>query len=181
MGLVISLSNPYVNYYVKSQFYYDKKDNYNMFESIEKQLIMYQILSKEIDFHDLEETGIIESHFPMHKCNSMDWIQKSLDHYKFKLMYGFVFGGFRKYMQPLNIIKLYYGEKYAFEYAFLIHYQAWLCIPSILGLMLYFFQLDRFRRLDIDMKTAYDSPLNGIFGIFVAIWATLFVESWKRK
>ena len=84
-------------------------------------------------------------------------------------------------MQPINIIKLYFGEKYAFEYAFLIHYQSWLCIPSLFGLILYFYQLDRYRRLDIDMKTAFDSPMNGIFGLFVAIWATLFVESWKRK
>lgn len=117
----------------------------------------------------------------MHKCNSMNWIQKSLENYKFKMLRGFVLGGFQKYMQPINIIKLYYGEKYAFEYAFLIHYQSWLVIPSFLGLILYFYQIDRFRRLDIEMKEAYDSPLNGIFGLFVAIWATLFVESWKRK
>ena len=41
--------------------------------------------------------------------------------------------------QPINMIKNYYGEKYAFEYAFLLHYQAWLFIPSILGVMLFLY------------------------------------------
>ena len=72
--MTASLSNPYVNYFIKSKFFIDKKDSYNMFESTERQLAMVEILSKEIDFHDLEETGIIETHFPLHKCNSMNWI-----------------------------------------------------------------------------------------------------------
>lgn len=53
LGIITSLSNPYVNYFVKCKFFYDKKDSYNMFESTEKQLAMVEILSKEIDFHDL--------------------------------------------------------------------------------------------------------------------------------
>jgi len=35
-----SLSNPYVSYYVKCQFFKDKAGSYNMFESIERQLAM---------------------------------------------------------------------------------------------------------------------------------------------
>ena len=30
-------------------------------------------------------------------------------------------------------------------------------------------------------QEALDSPMNGVFGLSVAIWATLFVISWKRK
>jgi hypothetical protein len=49
------------------------------------------------------------------------------------LIFTFLFGGFGKYMQPMNMMKNYYGEKYAFEYCFLLHYVAWLMIPSALG------------------------------------------------
>lgn len=31
-----------------------------------------------------------------------------------------------------------------------------------------------------DFKVALDSELNAIFGLGVAFWATIFVESWKR-
>jgi hypothetical protein len=31
------------------------------------------------------------------------------------------------------------------------------------------------------MKEALDTRANGIFGLCVAIWATIFLESWKRK
>jgi len=41
-----------------------------------------------------------------------------------------------KYFQPINMIKNYHGEKYAFEFAFLLHYQAWLLIPAAGGILL---------------------------------------------
>ena len=79
-------------------------------------------------------------------------------------------------------MKNYYGEKYAFEFAFLLHYQAWLSIPSIGGLILFFYQINRYETGKTeDIKGALDSNMNGVFGLLVAIWATLFVESWKRK
>jgi hypothetical protein len=46
---------------------------------------------------------------------------------------------FVKYFQPVNMVKNYFGEKFAFEYAFLIHYEAWLIVPSVLGLLLFFY------------------------------------------
>jgi hypothetical protein len=46
---------------------------------------------------------------------------------------------YQSYMQPINMIKNYYGEKYAFEFAFLLHYQAWLYFPSVLGALLFLY------------------------------------------
>ena len=40
LGMNASLSNPYVKYFVKCQFFYDKKGVYNMFDSIERQIAM---------------------------------------------------------------------------------------------------------------------------------------------
>jgi len=84
------------------------------------------ILGKELDFEELISNGIILDHFPLHKRKLIDKMQYSFQH-KYKNLKGaFLFGNYQKYMEPLNMIKNYYGENYAFEYAFLIHYQAWL-------------------------------------------------------
>lgn len=53
-------------------------------------------------------------------------------------------------------------------------------IPSVFGVILFFYQIDRYMYYG-DFKTALDSNMNGVFGLFVSIWATIFVESWKRK
>ena len=96
-----------------------------------------------------------------------------------KLIWSFLFGGFEKHLEPLNIIKNYYGERYAFEYVYLLHYQAWLIIPGVLGIISTGFFLNTFRE-NHDFNAAKDNQYNAIFGLLTALWATIFVESWKR-
>ena len=67
------------------------------------------------------KAGQIHSHFPLHKRNTVDSnIKLFIDKY-IGLKYGFLNGKFMEKMMALNTIKSYYGEKYAFEVAFLIH------------------------------------------------------------
>jgi hypothetical protein len=46
--------------------------------------------------------------------------------------------------------------------------------------MLFLYQLNLYRTTGM-WQEALDSPMNGVYGLSVAIWATLFVISWKRK
>ena len=83
-------------------------------------------------------------------------------------------------MQPVNMIKNYYGEKHAFEFAFLCHYECWLTAPAVFGFLASFKIAINFA----EGKSAADSldtQVNGYFGIFLSLWATLFFESWKAK
>ena len=77
-------------------------------------------------------------------------------------------------------MKNYFGEKYALEYAFLVHYQAWLLIPSFFGVIMVIRSIQFYATYG-NMQEALDTRANGIFGLFVAFWASLFYESWKRK
>ena len=124
--------------------------------------------------------GVIEQHLPLHKRESTHQIRKVMLKYKPRILWGFLTGNYQKYFYPLSFMKNYYGEKYAFEYAFLLHYQAWLYIPSLLGICLVGYQGYKYYHLR-DFKECLDSEFNGIFGLFVALWATCFVESWKRQ
>lgn len=94
-------------------------------------------------------------------------------------MRGFVSGNFHEHFVAINYMKMYYGEKIAFEFAFLIHYQAWLLIPTVTGVMLTIYQIYVWNQFGI--AVAMDNSLNGLFGIFVAIGSSLFIESWREK
>jgi anoctamin-10 len=94
-------------------------------------------------------------------------------------MKGFWTSKFYDNFDSMNYIKSYYGEKYAFEFAFLVHYQSWLLFPTIVGLCLFFFQCYHWYNHDLDR--AADGSLNAVFGILLSLWSTAFIESWKHK
>ena len=82
-------------------------------------------------------------------------------------------------MQPINIIKDYYGEKVAFYYAWLMHYTGFLIPLSIFGVI--FFVIVAVRRSQIDdVQEIMNTPYSLVFAIVVMVWSTLYIESWKR-
>ena len=103
---------------------------------------MEAIFANQIDFDYYTQTKIILAHFPLHKRNTVDHIENEFNKHRWKLIKGFLpFGDYMKYMEPLNILKNYYGEKYTFEFTFLLHYQAWLMIPGFIGIFVVLYQL----------------------------------------
>ena len=84
-------------------------------------------------------------------------------------------------MQPLNVIKDYYGEKLAFYFAWLIHYTGWLIPPMLIGIL---FSAGLSYDCYYNNETYeqwLNSPFTFFYGIFMMIWATLINESWVRK
>ena len=97
-------------------------------------------------------------------------------------MKAFVFQSekWSKYIQPIHLLKKYYGEKFAFYFIYFVHYQGQLIVPSIVGVILFSYQMYWFS-VTSNMQAALDTSFNGLYGIFLAIWASVFVESWKEK
>ncbi|CAG8548784.1 11570_t:CDS:2 [Diversispora eburnea] len=62
-------------------------------------------------------------------------------------------------------LKNHYGEKIAYYFAFLQYYCRWLILPSIAGLLTYFY------------SSEYSIP----FGLFIVLWSIIFNEFWQRK
>lgn len=86
-------------------------------------------------------------------------------------------------MQPLNFIKDYYGAKFGFYFAWLIHYTGMLLVPSFVGIVIFGYQIYKSANDDEikEWTDAFNTPLNSVYAIFVVLWTTYFVESWKRK
>lgn len=75
--------------------------------------------------------------------------------------------------QPVNRVKDYFGEKIGFYFLFLGHYTTFLTYSSLVGVGVYIHTL-----LDPRMQNAESVPY---FCVFMSLWATVFLEFWKRK
>lgn len=89
--------------------------------------------------------------------------------------------GFIKNMQPLNFIKDYYGEKFGFYFAWLVHYTGWLIPAAIVGTAFGIYMIIDAIQEEKPFGQALSNPTSILYGIFIMLWATLFHESWKRK
>jgi anoctamin-8 len=99
-------------------------------------------------------------------------------------------------MQPFNYVADYYGERFGFYFSWLVHYTSMLLLPALVGLGIFLAQCVSFlhdyrdhQKFHKDDKMGistfvskhFGNYLNSYYGIFIAIWCTLAVESWKRK
>ena len=91
---------------------------------------MRNILEQEIDLNRLIENKIILNHFPLHTYER-EHILEAWKRSNLQLTFGFMTQSFVQHMQPLNIMKDYYGLQVAFDFAWRIHYTGWLIVLSI--------------------------------------------------
>lgn len=66
-----SLAKNFLSVFAKVPFQTDAKADFSVFDATEKQQLIFEILSQEIDFAYYTKVGIIESHFPMHNRNTV--------------------------------------------------------------------------------------------------------------
>ncbi|XP_050083683.1 anoctamin-8 isoform X1 [Anopheles aquasalis] len=106
-----------------------------------------------------QELGLITQVFPLHETNALQQLQSSW---------------VRKFFapQPLDDIAAYFGVKVALYFAWLGHYTCALCVPAVLGTILYAGLWGR-------GQTAQDIG-HVIFSLFNVAWASLYLEAWRR-
>ena len=159
-------------------------DLFEQFDNRQTQSIIQQTFNMHFDLGYLVKSKVIKEHFPVHSHEEeREKIQISWANYGTRLSWGFLTGNYAANMQPLNFIREYYGAKFAFYFAWLVHYTGMLLIPSIVGIIIFVIQIyQAFMKDDLeDWSDAFNTPMNSFYAIFVVLWTTYFVESWKRK
>lgn len=115
-------------------------------------------------------TSSILHFFPLHDPSSRDDLAR-------------VWFGWRvnPWQQPLDDIKEYLGEKIALYFAFTGHYTTWLVPLSIASVIIIIYYFVLYCESGTLMEVMNNGFLVPFFCIFVAVWAQLMLEYWKRE
>jgi len=99
-------------------------DDFVEFDSRVRLECIQEYLTKEINFDHFMSIGVVENHYPLHKVEGYQNLLDSSFKYLRKLSFGLFDGSmvWFKYLEPIQIIKRYYGEKFAFFYLYFIHF-----------------------------------------------------------
>ena len=115
-----------------------------------------------LDINGLIRNGIIKGYFPL-----VD--ESKREELAVKWFNGGVKSWFRP--QPLEDIREYFGSKLTLYFAFLGHYNMYLLLPAIFGLIV---QIVVFTTGD------RDHPLIAVFAVFISIYMMIMIRTWKE-
>jgi len=150
---------------------YKKYSNRTNFKGIDRLKLIYGIMTAKNDpefmganlnITEMKDKKGIEDLFPLHDYDELVGLEKRW----LKLMQW-------PWQQPTDDIKDYFGEKIGLYYVWLGHYTTWLMPPMLTGLGFWF----AIATQGGDPNTVYLIP----FSALIALWATFFLEYWKRK
>jgi hypothetical protein len=169
--------SPYEYIYVKfedgrsdvADLYQTYTDRHLQFRGVDRLKLIFSILAAKkyeggcsLDIYRLMKDDCLLGFYPLHDHVELtnlavNWLQ--------------VFQW--PWNQPNTQIKDYFGEKIGLYFLWLSHYTSWLLVAAIVGFFCW-----------INVATNGNNPnavIMPYFATFMAFWATLFLEFWKRK
>ncbi|GBB95120.1 hypothetical protein RclHR1_02480019 [Rhizophagus clarus] len=140
---------------------------------------------ESLDIKKLLKKGVYDELYPIH--DGPPKYKKDLkekNNLRAQLEELWIKRSFKK-RQPIDKIKAYFGEKLALYFAWLDFYTSWLAIASLTGVIVVIYGLIYSSKItpenNIDRISAiWDNALTAPYALLMAIWATLFLETWKR-
>ena len=160
---------PYDSENERALLMYKKWSNNTILRGVDRLKLMNNIFMNRIcdggcdtDFNKLTKLGYIEGYTPLH-----DLVELRILEDKWLRFVQFPWN------QNVNDAKDYYGEKIGLYFGWLGHYTTWLIYISFIGFIAWVVVAAN----DNNPNTSF-MPY---FSVFVAIWSTLYLESWKRK
>ena len=171
------------------------------FQSQERmEIVMLKIERDVFDVSKYVEAGVVKRFFPLHNQREREIIREfwlptiSLQMYflpclaccgrnalpPFSFCLDMRTEGESLSYEHLTSLKMYFGEKVAFYFAWFSHYTIYLAgaaVPGFLVLLVQILQCVSTGSVEIGLRT----PLIPFFCMWMAIWTTLQNETWKRK
>jgi len=171
-GKKMSRFEPYEHIYGKYdtdevlQPLYKRTDQQNAFTDVLKLQLLVGIMGArhdqdgaQLQLRTMLYKGKIKGHFPLHNAVAKNdlankWMQWN----------------YLPWTMPQ--MKEYFGETIGMYFEFLSHYTCWIIAPSIVGFIVAVITWS---------QRSTESPLVAAFSLFIALWAVLMMEFWKRR
>ena len=121
---------------IRYRFHKLMHDHYVAFDSRQHYECILKTIEKQLDLAYLTQSGGIVNYFPLHKTRAYEAVRESLDKYQARIWLNTFFGDDTKHLEPIHLLRRYYGEKFAFFYLFFYHYIAYSTIPAVASVLL---------------------------------------------
>ena len=140
---------------------------HNMYTGFRAAMIEYMLRERSdeggCDMAKYVKCGAIKNYFACHETSEVEWFKQNW-------ILSLPWRG-----DPLDRIRNYFGEKIAFYFAWLSHLNKWLIAPGIIGISLSIYMTT------MTVEQVNRSILGPLFGVFMMIYVTLYLEFWKRR
>jgi len=160
----------YAPFELDQKEYYEGTDE-GLFRRTQKLLLLEHILQADperggvgLNLDQLVKRGIISKIYPLHQEDKRKALISNWAAPRNMIRH-----------QPLDDIRNYFGEEIALYFAWLGFYTKWLVSATLLGIVAFVFYL-----IDKGTNAGWTIWPIVIYSIFLAVWATLFLEYWKR-
>lgn len=109
---------------IKARFNKFCQKEFITFDARQRLSCIMLYLEKEINFEHYTKTGVIKEHYPLHRTTASEMVRGSVNKYYSKLVSNLRTNNanWSKYLEPVHMIKKYYGERFGFYYLYLINY-----------------------------------------------------------
>jgi hypothetical protein len=173
----------------------DPSGKRSLFKNIERIRLLTSYIYTQINLNSLIEADVIVAHFPLHnswmllgtqirivKNTNEEEINMKLISTEIKqndtnrntLGQNWKTSIINQKI-PLSRIRNYFGEKLALYFEFLKCFQVSLVLPSIIGLIVFTLQ----QVYSVSHPVVLTA--NALFCVFITVYATIFLEYWKRR
>jgi Calcium-activated chloride channel/Anoctamin, dimerisation domain len=162
----------YANYDIEFKKMYKPHSKNNMFSTTHRIHMIRTILEGQIAdggaglrLESMMRHNIIQKFFPMHHKEKRKWLLAN-------------WATWRKMFtkQPVEEIRNYFGEEIGLYFGWLGFFTKWLWFASAFGVLCFVLWLVAKLRGE-----KWGLWVNTVYSIFLALWATAFLEFWKRK
>ncbi|KAF0699135.1 Aste57867_10291 [Aphanomyces stellatus] len=183
------LFHPYEHIHMKYDLADDVQDLYargphgGHFSSTQRMMLIDSIIVNvaRVNVDKLRADGVLHDCFPLHENDDLAELEAR-----------WVAWNYMPWNQPISHVKNYFGSKVAMYFAYLGYYTTWLGVAGFMGFLVFLaeliFQKNLIPVTDVLNQNATEQVGKVIqvytipaFGFFMVVWATLFLEGWKRK
>ena len=190
-------SMDYINHFLsREEIENGMKSRLNLFTNSQRNLVTHGVVSRvkianrigsKKDIEILLEDGVYICAFALHDGSAYE--VGSTPNQR-AILYQ-IWRGWIK-CQPIHRVRLYFGERIAFQYAWMGHYSFWLFVAGIVGSFVFvygvfhsFFDSNWKLRYNSTSDQIYanvfDNPLTLPYAWFISCWGVLYIQFWARR